>query len=140
MNSVHEQCPNSDSETVLSPKTGSKLSQVHCAPNLAQPTRARVPYRGSPSRLCRGLAWLCRKPGGRVAARPSAVSWPCLAVSWPCVATQPVASCPFACHNTPQCIATHFPTKPALLSRYTNVYCDPNPASSAKPIACHDTI
>ena len=37
MNSIHEQCPKSDSETELSPKTGSKLSQVHKAPNLAQP-------------------------------------------------------------------------------------------------------
>ena len=57
MNSVHEQCPNSDSETVLSPKTRSKLSQVHKEPNLAQPARAR----------------------GRNVAPPT----PCLTVSWP---------------------------------------------------------
>ena len=29
MNSVHEQCPKSDSKTVLSPKTGSKTGWVH---------------------------------------------------------------------------------------------------------------
>ena len=33
MNSVHEQCPNSDSETVLSPKTG-QVHSVHTQPSL----------------------------------------------------------------------------------------------------------
>ena len=70
MNSIDEQCLNSDSEIELSQKTGSKLSQVHRAPNLAQtahigarahavswPQRRRVT---GPSLPCHGRLALCR--------------------------------------------------------------------------------
>ena len=131
MNSVHEQCPNSDSETVLSLKTGSKLSQVHKAPNLAQPA-----HTGAPRRVRMAVSWAlrpchgrgprpCRKSDGRVAGAPA----PCRGrsghvVAWPPghVATQRLPQAPLvpihpivlrynsqlpapAGHNTPRCIA-----------------------------------
>ena len=53
MNSVHERCPNSDSKTVLSPKTG-QVHSVYPQPSLlAQAVR-----------MC------------RIVATPKAVSWP----------------------------------------------------------------
>ena len=80
MNSVREQCPNSDSETVLSLKTGSKLSEVHRAPNLAQPMHIDAPRRArvavsqaaavvsqASQRCVGGAAWPCRGSG----------PWPC---------------------------------------------------------------
>ena len=91
MNIIHEQCPNSDSETVPSPKTRSKLSQVHKAPNLAQPA-----HTGAPKRARVAMSW---HPQPVVSQAPSVVSqhagdrvvaaaWPCrrrcpCAVSWP---------------------------------------------------------
>ena len=116
MNSVHEQCPISDSETVLSPKTRSKLSQVHRAPNLAQPVHTSAPRRVrvalswrpqpamsrsvvGPNRLCLGRRAPChRRAGGRVVVAawpcrrrcPCAVSWP----GWPCRKTPQLANPP----------------------------------------------
>ena len=125
MNSVHEQGPISDSETVLSQKTGSKLSQVHKAPNLAKPAHtgaprcARVavswPQRRrdtGPSRPCRRAdPRLCRNACGLVVAECRARQR--RIVAWPPgrVATQLPSSCPFG-HNTLNCIAIQFLQQP----------------------------
>ena len=147
-----KQCPNSDSETVLSPKTGSKLSQVHSAPNLAQPARARV---------CRVVGCCCsvvapdRVTGhdGRVAGVPLAVSWPCMVVSrhsacslapsWsqysPCIVTQRL---PLPCHDTPDYIMTRPASQASPLSHNTRgVLRHTYPL--ARPVFqpwCHDTM
>ena len=84
-----EQCPISDSETVLSPKTWSKLSQVHKAPNLAQPVhtgaprcaRVAVSWRPqptvsqAPSAVSQAPAGLVVGAGRRVSGAPLVVSW-----------------------------------------------------------------
>ena len=76
MNSVHEPCPNNDSEIVLSPKTRSKLSQVHSAPNLAQPART-----GESRPRARGRVVVTaadRVVGIMAVSRAlDVVSWPC---------------------------------------------------------------
>ena len=114
MNNIHEQCPNSDSETELSPKTGSKLSQVHKAPNLAHPAHTGAPKR---ARACRVVAE-CRAQLNRVAGL-AAVSWPSIV---PCCDTRPAAWLP-------------------CLSQYTPVYYDTNPCLlQPSSSACHDTI
>ena len=85
MNSVHEQCPNSDLEIVLSPKTG-WVHQVHSLPSQnAAPKRAcrgcvvgrpRL-YRGL-GRPCRGLAPRPRRSAsGRVVALCRGQARPC---------------------------------------------------------------
>ena len=134
MNIVHEQRPNSDSETVLSPKTGSKLSQVRSAPNLAQLEHTWVPRRARVA-----VSWLLR----------SAVSW----AQWPCRGPQPcrvtgVWPCRRRCAGRQACRVASLPrdTKPCLMlllvtihhsvlqyknqaaspcwSQYTLVYCN----------------
>ena len=87
VNSVHEQRPNSDSEPVLSPKTG-WVHQVH---SLGQPVHtgafrhARVAMSWHPSGLITSLgpviSWLGPAILQECAARANVVSWPCLAVS-----------------------------------------------------------
>ena len=122
MNSVHEPGPNSDSKTVSSRKFGSKLSQVHKEPNLAQlsaqarpgaRTRGRVVASPAP---CRG-----RDPGRvvgagrRIVGAASAVSWtqaPCRSALCcasvcrvlGCLTIQPCLK-PSPGHNTLRCIA-----------------------------------
>ena len=82
MNSVQEQCPISDSETVLSPKTRSKLSQAHRAPSLAQlahtgaPRCARVAmsWRPQPA-VSQAPAGCVVGAGHHVASTPLVISW-----------------------------------------------------------------
>ena len=124
MNSVHDQCPNSDSETVLSPKNGSKLSQVHSAPNLAQPASTGAPRRAP----AHAVSW---RPRCRVVAPPldrvagkAAMSWPSASCRHgrvvACLATQAALSPAPTYHNTLWCIAIQMP--------------------SSLTLACHDTI
>ena len=61
-----EHYPNSDLETVMSPKTRSKLSQVHRAPNLAHPAHTGA-LKGT-------RAWPCCRPLRPCRRRPNAVS------------------------------------------------------------------
>ena len=123
MNSVHEQHPNSDSETVLSPKIGSKLSQVHKAPNLVQPAhtgaprRAHVAVEAPCQRPQPVVLWAdprpCRSTCARVVAECRARQRP--VVAWPPgrVATQLPSSCPFG-HNTLNCITIQFLQQPCF--------------------------
>ena len=86
VNSVHEQPPNSDSEPVLSPKTG-WVHQVH---SLGQPVhtnalrRARVAVSWHLSGLVTSLGPVISWPGPAVsqecAACANALLWPCLAL------------------------------------------------------------
>ena len=68
MNSVHEQCPKSDSVIVLSPKTGSKLSR--CTEHPTWPSQRTQAARA----LHQAARTRCRVTGlaGRVAARTQA--------------------------------------------------------------------
>ena len=128
MNSVHEHCPNSYSETVLSPKTGSKLSQVHSAPNLTQPAGIGTPRHGR--------AWPCRRPlrpcrgrvagtDGRVASAPA----PCRRHSAARLASMSWLG---------YVVLRHSPALPlALWSQYTLVYCNTMPISL---LSCHNTL
>ena len=128
MNSVHEQCPKSDSETVLSLKIG-WVHQVH---NLLTQQHTQV--------RTGGRAWSCRgAPQRRVAAWPPSrvagqavvsqalarkyrgLSLPChgrkrhvagLAMLY-CDTTQPCLLLPG--HNTPECIAIRWPSAQLLL-------------------------
>ena len=153
MNSVHEQCPISDSETVLSPKTG-WVNQVHSP--LAQPAhpgahrRAQVRahgrvvgYCGRGPQPCRSaqaaLSWPC-------AARANAVSWPCLAVSrhiacslapsWsrysPCIVTQSLL---LPCSHVTNCIVTRPASQVSPQSRYNSLYRDSVSQPLSLPIA-----
>ena len=80
-NIVHEQCPNSDSEIVLSPKTG-WVHQVHSL--LTQPTHP------GEHRRTQASAWLCRHAPSRpcrghsgcVMARRRPCRRRCMVVSW----------------------------------------------------------
>ena len=125
MNSVHEQCPKSDSETVLSPKTGwvyqvpSPASTPRCAQALPG---ARVAVSWRPQRRVAVHRLPCRKPQPAVA-----VSWPCAArPAWPCRGlavlycdtAQPCLA-PFS-HNTPECIAILTSSATNRLSHDTN--------------------
>ena len=104
----------------MSPKIGSKLSQVHSAPNLAQPacpgSRAcrivapQAPCRGSPSRPCCGLAWSCGRPGGRVMAECRVQVRPCRDLPRD---TGCLASCSCLSHNTLWCIAIQCLSQPS---------------------------
>ena len=61
VNSVHEQCPNSDSKTVLSPKT----EQVHSVHSqLTQPARPGA-HRRSQARVRMAVSWALRPSRGR---------------------------------------------------------------------------
>ena len=120
MNSVHERCPKSDSETVLSPKIG-WVHQVHSL--LAQQhTQVRT---GEPRRAHRRTH--------------TAISWPgCPTVSYAFsgrimgagLSCRGLASRP--CRDTAAC------PSPGLLSQYTEVYCDTKP-SQTSPF-CHNTV
>ena len=86
MNNVHEQCPNSDSETVLSPKIGwvhqvhSKLMSLH--------TQAH------PGARVGAVSWLCPPAVSQVMCRTP--GWPCRGLGCdtvPCLM-------PFPSHNT----------------------------------------
>ena len=134
MNRVHEQCPKSDSRTVLSPKTGSKLGQVHSAPNLAQPARiscaeaARAPTRlPVPTRLCAPRAMPTPCPA------PSALSQYtyCIAIQWP--------NCqPFPGHDT-NLYCDPFPFQASLL--YCNtVLCIAIQCLTSLTLSCHNTM
>ena len=116
MNSVHEQCPISDSETVLSPKTRSKLSQVHRAPNLAQPA-----HTGAPRWACAALSWPLWP----------AVSW----AQWSC-RRRPSAMLQALC----RVVAWLWPSliSSPLLVTIQFMYCDTNAQQPGSP--CHDTI
>ena len=112
MNSVHEPCPNSDSEIVLSPKTG-WVHQVHNQltqpANPSAPRRARTGAVSWPLWPCRGPSPRpCRRVDGRVAGPQPAVSQaccaPCMAVSWP-----------RSQHTLPHAL---------FWSQYTAVYCN----------------
>ena len=95
MNSVYEQCPKSDSGTVLSPNWPS----APCAqPQLS--LRAQAAHR--PCARGRVIACLapCRRcPVGRIAAHRRRVAGPA-AVSWLCAARTPVRC---AAHKRPYC-------------------------------------
>ena len=126
MNSVHEQCPNSDSETVLSQKLG-QVHHVHshssaCAHRL-RPGRAHVAVSQPKVGRIAGLG--CRIVGaGAVSQRVVPRAWlPCpgFAVLY-CNTAQPFSLAP--CHNTPRCIAIQRPTKPAPQSQYNKLYCN----------------
>ena len=111
MNSVHEQCPNIDSETILSPKTGSKLSQVHNAPDLAQPT---LPSARAHGRVVLSPLASCRRP---LAIHLAAHKRLCHGSVPPAPAPgRGLASRP--CRDIAPASA-YFP-----LSQYTAVYCD----------------
>ena len=139
MNSVHEQCLFSDSETVLS----QNWPRAPCAqPQLSLRAQAACawPCRGQPSALSWSRPWPCRSPRSAVSQALVAVSWPqapfreragalsqrVVPCAWlPCprlavlycdtVQSHSLASC----HNTPRCIATQSPAKPPLpQSRY----------------------
>ena len=140
--------PNSDSETVLSPKTGqvhsvnSQLTQLASpgAPRSARIARTGTvswprprPYHGL-GRPCRGLVpQPCRRPGGRVVAKCRAQARPCRGLPRDTALPQaplPVTIHPSvlrhtsqpsqpSCHDTLTCIATHFPHQPSCLSHDT---------------------
>ena len=166
MNIVHEQCPKSASETVLSPKTGSKLSQVHRAPNLAQPVHTSAPRRSQvrtgaprcaqarPSVSCRRLLRSCRGRGprrvtgagllvmGAGAVSQGAVSraWlPCpgLAVLY-CDTAQPYSLSP--CHNTPRCIAIQMPSLSSSRSHNTISVLRYNSFNSQAPLSQYTVV
>ena len=165
MNSVHEQCPINDSETVLSLKTGSKLSQVHKAPNLAQPantgtprsTRVAVSWAAAalswswspgraagPQRRVVAAAWSCRRcpvvpcrgHSGRVAVERRA---PSLVVSWlGCVVLQhslTLFPCPLSQYTLVYCHT--IPAAQLLLVTIQLMYCDTIPISLT--LSCHNT-
>ena len=115
MNNVLEQCPKSDSETILSPKTG-WVHQVHSL-LASQPTQVRA---GAPRRprVAMSQPAQCRIVGaqpavsqriGVVSQAPSGhiVGTGRRVVAWPPgrVTIHLPASCPCPCHNTPRCIA-----------------------------------
>ena len=134
MNSVHEQCPKSDSETVMSQELGKKLSQAHRAPNLAQPART--------GRAQAAHAWPCRgqpsvvsqAPNGRIVAETLAVSQACMAVSQhrECVPARCATLTPRAPNvcvvSQVQWLYCNVALPISLtLSQYTKVYCDRMP-------------
>ena len=144
MNSVHEQCPNSDSKTVLS----QKLVKCTVCTHTAQPARIG---RAQAARGCRIVA----PPAGRFVGA--------VAVSWHAggsvVALNRVVSrhkacslAPFLvtihldvlqyklnhsipyCHDTMTCITTQFFPQPAYLSiTIQPVYCDTLPSLALQP-------
>ena len=131
MNSVHEHCPKSDSETVLS----QKLCQVHRAPNLAQPAHAGAPRCACACRAvgCCGcvvsVAPTVSQVQGAVSQRAVPRAWlPCpgLAVLY-CNTAHPFSLVP--CHNTPRCIVIQRPTKPAPQSQYNKCIATQCPAA-----------
>ena len=134
MNSVHEQCPISDLEIVPSQKTGSKLSQVHKAPNLAQPAHTSAPRRARAAILWRPhrrVAPCAAWPPGRITGQ-AAVSWACAsagtAVSWPALRYSCLPQAPPG-HNTSHCIAIQFPTAQLLLLTIQFMYYDTMPTA-----------
>ena len=100
MNSVHEQCPNSDSETILS----QKLAKCTVCTTIAQPThpgahkRAQA-YRGAPSAVSRRvMAWLPDRIAGKAV------------VSWACARTGTVVLWPasrYSCLPSPPLVTIH---------------------------------
>ena len=160
MNSVHEQCPNSDSETVLSPKTG-WVHQVHSL--LAQPAHPTVHRRDQArarmavSQAVAAVSWpwpstvckvLCRVVGAlaschrHYAARLAVVSWACLAIQLPascspghntlCILQYKSPVARPSCHDTIPSIAIQYPLFQPLLVTIQSVYCDTtSPATQA---------
>ena len=120
MNSVHEQCPNSDSETVLSQKLVKTESGAQCTQ--LGPAYA---HRPRPGRARVAVSWA-----------DLAVSWADLAMSWPgppAVSQHTrVRRAPRPCAPCRGRVAIQ-PTAKSLLpwSQYTEVYCDTVPASLA---------
>ena len=109
VNSVHEHCSNSDSKIVLSPKTGSKPSQVHSA--LAQDRPGTRDYGRVVGAMAVSWPWPPAVSHGVVPCRrsPSAVSQgaaltPYRGLAGRVATQQPQPSSLF-CHNTPRCIA-----------------------------------
>ena len=134
MNSVHEQCPKSDSEIVLSPKQVGCTKCTACwpssTPRCAHTTVAARPYRRPGGRVvglsCRGLAsWPCRD----TSACPSLG----LLSEYTEVYcdTKPSQTSPF-CHNTVNCIAIQFLQQPDCLCHDT-IYLYRDPSSQASP-------
>ena len=126
MNSVHEQCSNSDSKTVLSPKTGSKPSQVHSARAQDRPgaldygrvvgaTAVSWPW---PPTVSQG-AMLCRRHPSAVSQGAAPTPYHGLASR---VATQQPQPSSLFCHNTPRCIAIQsLPPQPLTVTIQLNV-------------------
>ena len=143
MNSVHEQCPNSDSETILSPKTG-WVHQVHSLlDHPAHPGEHRYawPCRGTPSESYRrpqpAVSWARRVAG--VVPRAWLLCRGLAGLY--CDTTQPCLA-PFS-HNTPECIAIQKKKKkqPApFMSQYTQcIVIQTLPTCTLERLS-HDTI
>ena len=103
INSVHEQCPISDSETVLS----QKLAKCTMCTATAQPARTGCPQAAR--------AWSCR-------GQPSAVSWPrpwpCRSPRLPCCSAarpcSPTCRAPRACVSCPVRLRLPLRSQPPL--------------------------
>ena len=140
MNRVHEQCPKVDSGTVLSPKTGSKLGQVHSAPTwpsqraqAARPCQLRACVRRASCLLPRSpSAPACavslrpvparptsaraqRPPGPSTGARPLPARAHCPLEPSACASPAPCAPSP--------CAPPLMPSAPACSP---SLYCDTN--------------
>ena len=126
MNNVHEQCPNSDSETVLTPKLG-WAHQVHTLnPGYAPTTHALRPGLCSYSACCvPAQATMCLFSLLCATIQPSLLC----AFSAFYMPQYSRAYCPLG-HNTLQCIATQKPSSQTLLSQYNQFYRDISSANS----------
>ena len=159
MNSVHEQCPIGDSETVLSPNIGSKTGWVHqeYSVHSHNPACARAwPCRGAPSAVSwrrqhrvvawplgrvAGLAAVSWHAGGRVVALNRAVSRhkacslaPFLVTIHLGVLQYKLSHSIHCCHDTMTCITTQFFPQPASLSiTIQPVYFDTLPSPALQP-------
>ena len=152
MNSVHEQCPKSDSETVLSPKTCWVHQVLSLLAQLAHPGARRR----AQARACLAVSWAlrpCCGSGPRPCRRRRApcrgyrpqvvVSWAqgYRVVAWPPgrVATQLPTPALAPCHNTPRCIATKTPHSLASVTIH-HVYCNTLSPAARLPMSQYTAV
>ena len=128
---------NSDSETVLSPTTELKLSQVHSPPNLAQPARPGTrawSYRGRCDRPCSGhsghVAGVLAVPCRRRVAVSQAPQRSVVALHGR-VATQRLQPLAPSSHNTLLCIAIQSLATSSSQVTIHLLYCDPFPIQAS---------